>query len=77
MAVRAGLLAFVEVKARPTLAAAAFALQPRQQVRLVAAAEAWLAANPGHDTAGMRFDVIVIDAQGVARRITDAFRPEG
>lgn len=74
---RAGLLAFVEVKRRPTLAAAALALEPRQQARLLAAAEALLAANPAWGRAGVRFDVIVVDAAGALRRIADAFRAEG
>jgi putative endonuclease len=74
---RNGLLVFVEVKARPTLAEAALALAPRQQARLVAAANAWLAANSGHGAAGMRFDVLVVDAAGRVRRIADAFRAEG
>ncbi len=71
---RAGLLAFVEVKARPSLREAAFALQPRQRARLVMAAECWLAENPDHGAAGMRFDVVVVAADGTVRRIADAFR---
>lgn len=74
IAEQAGLLAFVEVKARPSLAEAAHALGPRQRARLLAGAEAWLAAHPGHGTAGMRFDVILVAADGTARRIRDAFR---
>ena len=74
IAEREGLLAFVEVKARPSLAEAAFALGPRQRARLVAAAECWLAVNPGHGVAGMRFDVVIVAADGTARRIADAFR---
>jgi putative endonuclease len=73
---RAGLLAFVEVKARPTLADAAASLGPRQQGRLARAAEAWLAAHPDVDTgAGIRFDVVLVDRDGRVRRIADAFRP--
>ncbi len=71
---RAGLLAFIEVKARPNLATAAAALGPRQQARLLAAGEAALAANPGWGQAGVRFDVVLVDAAGRIRRITDAFR---
>lgn len=71
-----GLLAFVEVKARPTLADAAFALGARQQARLLAAGEVALAENPGWGQAGVRFDVIVVDAAGLVRRIADAFRLE-
>lgn len=74
VAERDGLLAFVEVKARPSLAMAAEALGPRQRARLLAAAEAWLAANPGHGAAGIRFDVLLADPAGRVRRIADAFR---
>lgn len=74
VAERQGLLAFVEVKARATLGEAAFALGPAQRARLMQAAEAWLAANPGHGEAGMRFDVMLVDANGLVRRIADAFR---
>lgn len=76
VAEREGLLAFIEVKARPTLTEAAFALGPAQQRRLAAAAEAWMAANPGHGAAGVRFDLLLVDAAGAVRRIADAFRPE-
>jgi len=74
VAEKAGLLAFVEVKARPSLREAAFALTERQQLRLMAAAEIWLAANPGHGAAGMRFDVLLVAADGTVKRITDALR---
>ena len=74
VAERAGLLAFVEVKARPSLAEAAHALSPRQRARLVAAAECWLAGNPGRGGAGIRFDVLLVAADGTVRRIADAFR---
>jgi putative endonuclease len=74
VAERAGLLAFIEVKARPSLAEAAHALGPRQRSRLIAAAECWLAANPGHGGAGIRFDVLLVAADGTVRRIADAFR---
>jgi putative endonuclease len=73
IAERAGLLAFIEVKARPSLAEAASAVSARQQARIMAAAEAWLAANPNHGEAGMRFDVILVAPEGL-RRVVDAFR---
>ena len=73
---RDGVTAVIEVKARPTLAEAAFAMQPRQQRRLVAAAEIALADNPGWGRVGVRFDMMLVDAAGVVRRIADAFRPE-
>ena len=58
---REGLLAIVEVKARPCLAEAAASMSPRQQARLVAATDIVLAEHP-------------VDAAGVVRRISDAFR---
>jgi putative endonuclease len=74
VAEKEGLLAFIEVKARPSLYEAAFALQPRQQARLMAAAEVWMAEHPGHGAAGMRFDVMLVAADGTVRRIADALR---
>ncbi len=77
MAECCGLLAFVEVKRRPTLGDAAAALGPRQRARLLAAGEAALAENPGWGRAGVRFDVLLVDAAGRVRRVVDAFRLEG
>ena len=54
---RAGVVAFVEVKHRATLADAAWALSSRQQARLLAAAEILLAGNPSWGQGGVRFDV--------------------
>ncbi len=71
---RAGLLAFIEVKRRATLAGAAVALGPRQQARLTAAAEIVLADHPDWGSAGVRFDLLLVDAAGQVRRIADAFR---
>jgi len=74
IAEKEGLLAFIEVKARPSLREAAYALGPRQQARLLAAGEAWLGANPGRGEAGIRFDVLLVAADGTVKRITDALR---
>jgi putative endonuclease len=76
VAERDGLLAIVEVKARPKLADAAAALTPRQRGRLLAAADIILAENPDWGAVGVRFDVLVVDAAGRVRRIADAFRLE-
>jgi putative endonuclease len=75
VAERDGLLAFIEVRARASLRDAAVSITPAKQARLAAGAEAWLAANPGHGAAGMRFDVMLVAADGSLRRIADAFRP--
>lgn len=76
LAERDGLLAIIEVKARPSLAAAATALTPRQQARLLAAADLALIENPGWGCKGVRFDLLLVDASGRVRRIKDAFRRE-
>lgn len=74
LAEKDGLLAVVEVKARPRLAEAAAALSPRQRQRLLAAADQVLAAHPEWGRAGVRCDVLLVDAAGTVRRIADAFR---
>jgi putative endonuclease len=71
---REGLLVLVEVKQRRDLATAAYALAPRQQARLLAAGEILLGANPEWGRAGVRFDVLAVDASGSVRRICDAIR---
>lgn len=72
-----GLLAVVEVKARPKLVDAAAALSGRQQARLISATEIILANNPNWGAQGVRFDLLLVDAAGVVRRIADAFRGDG
>ena len=76
VAERDGLLAIIEVKRRARLADAALALGPKQRARLIAAAEILLAEHPDWGQAGVRFDVLLVDANGAVRRIADAFRLE-
>jgi putative endonuclease len=76
VAERDGLCAFVEVKQRGTLSDAAAALGPRQQARLLNAAEILLGAHPDWGAEGARFDVVLVDRAGHVRRVTDAFRAE-
>lgn len=71
---RDAVLAFVEVKARPTLAQAAEALTARQAGRLIRAAEALLAARADWQAEEYRFDLLAVDARGQVRRIADALR---
>jgi putative endonuclease len=74
VAEKAGILAVVEVKRRPTLAEAASCLTVRQQSRLLAACEIILAEHPEWGIEGVRFDVLVVNPAGQVRRIKDAFR---
>ncbi len=73
---RGGLLAFIEVKARPTLAEAAYAVSPRQRRRLLLAAEILLGSHPDWCGGDVRFDVILVDAAGRVRRVADALRTD-
>jgi putative endonuclease len=73
---RGKLIAFIEVKARPTLDEAAFALLPRQRRRVVAAAEAWLAAHPEHAGYDLRFDVVLVAPGKLPRHLAAAFEAE-
>jgi putative endonuclease len=74
VAERAGLLVLVEVKGRANLTTAAYALGPRQRLRLMGAAAVLLGAHPDWGAAGVRFDVWLVDAMGGLRHVPDAFR---
>ena len=73
VAKRWNLLAFVEVKARATLDDAALAVTPRQQARIVDAAQAWLVMHPEHDDFELRFDAILIAPRHLPRHVLAAF----
>ena len=70
---RRGTLVFVEVKARERLDDAAEAVLQRQQRRIIAAAEAWLAAHPDNLNSDMRFDVMLVAPKSLPRHIMAAF----
>jgi putative endonuclease len=70
---RRALLVFVEVKARNNLDEAAEALSPRQQRRIAAAAEAWLAVNGSDGFRDIRFDAILVAPGKLPRHIQGAF----
>ncbi|MBR9972666.1 YraN family protein [Magnetospirillum sulfuroxidans] len=67
-------IAFVEVKVRPTLAAAAQAITPAQQRRIVRAAAAFLAAHPRLVGCDARFDAVLLAPGCWPRHISDAWR---
>lgn len=76
---RGATLAFVEVKARPTLAAALDTLTPRQRARVERAARAWLAGHPYAvpPDALLRFDLMALRPRRWPRHVPDAWEPRG
>ncbi|HEX5211032.1 MAG TPA: YraN family protein [Pseudolabrys sp.] len=73
VAARRHTLIFVEVKARASLDEAAESVTERQQRRIAAAAEVWLAANPLPAIRDMRFDAILVAPGKLPRHIQAAF----
>jgi putative endonuclease len=70
---RGPVLVFVEVKARESLDAAAEAIGKRQQSRIIAAAQHWLAARPDDVMREMRFDVVLVAPRRLPRHLVAAF----
>ncbi|QOZ22358.1 YraN family protein [Bradyrhizobium sp. CCBAU 51753] len=70
---RRNLIVFVEVKARPSLDDAAYAVTPRQQQRIINAAQAWLMAHPEHAEFDLRFDAVLIAPRSLPRHLLAAF----
>ena len=73
VAKRPNLIAFVEVKARASLDEAAYAVTPRQQQRIINAAQGWLMAHPEHAEFDMRFDAMLIAPKRLPRHLLAAF----
>ena len=71
---RAGVLALVEVKARPSLIAASEAITPRQRRRIERAALAFLQQRPGLAGLDLRFDVVLLVPGHLPRHLEDAWR---
>ena len=70
---RRSLLVFVEVKARATLDDAAWSVTDRQRVRIIAAAEAWLARHADDRIHDIRFDAMLVAPGHIPRHIPAAF----
>ena len=70
---RRGVLVFVEVKAREKLEDAAEAIGKRQQSRIIAAAEFWLAGHPQDASGDMRFDVVLVAPRRLPVHLMAAF----
>ena len=73
VAMRRGVLVFVEVKARDSFDAAAESISRRQQNRIIAAAQLWLAAHPEDAVRDMRFDVVLVVPGRLPRHLPAAF----
>lgn len=74
---RGDVVAFIEVKARATVAEALESLTPAQRERIARGAEAWLQVNPKHAGRTLRFDVVAVPGGGRPVHLPDAWRPEG
>ena len=72
---RGRIVAFVEVKARPTLAEALAAVTPTQRRRIKNAARTYLARLPEDADRAVRFDVIAVRPWRWPSHLADAWRP--
>jgi putative endonuclease len=66
-------LAFVEVKRRKTHDEAAHAVTPRQQMRIVSAAEVFLSEREDLSQCSMSFDVVLVSSKRSCAHIEQAF----
>jgi putative endonuclease len=73
---RGRMLVFVEVKARPRIDDGAWSVLTRQKRRIVAAAEAWLAAHPEHAGYDIRFDAVLVAPGRLPQHLVAAFEAE-
>lgn len=74
---RRSVIAFVEVKVRPTLAEALEAVTPRQQKRIAAAAGQWLAESAQEADLDCRFDVVAVCGRRLPHHVEGAFTTDG
>ena len=70
---RRNLIVFIKVKARASLDEAAYAVTPRQQQRIIDAAQGWLMAHPEHADFELRFDAMLIAPRRLPRHLLAAF----
>ncbi|MFT8885045.1 MAG: YraN family protein [Acetobacter papayae] len=70
----AGILAFIEVKKRQTMAEALACLSPVQSRRLYRAAECLLQRNGAWHYEELRFDLIAMDSAGTMEWVEDILR---
>lgn len=70
----AGIVCFVEVKARMATGLALGSVGERQQARIARAATLYLASRPGLAARGVRYDIVTVAPRAFPRHIRDAFR---
>lgn len=75
IAARKNIIAFIEVKARKSHAAASYAVTPKTEQRITRAAELWMARRPDLSQYDWRFDTITLIPRRWPRHIQDAWRP--
>ncbi len=73
---RGRLIAFVEVKRRPTAQAGFDALRPKGRRRIARAAEAWRAPRAWARDVDARFDLVIIRPWRRPIHVADAWRPD-
>ena len=71
---RGNVLAFVEIKARPTHEAGLWAILPQQQRRLMRAAEWFIKSHPGLGGCALRFDAVIVRPRRWPTHLPDAWR---
>lgn len=76
VAARGRTVAFIEVKARDDLTAATWSVTPRQRRRLLGAASQFMARDPRHGGADLRFDLMLVAPRRWPRHVVDAWRAD-
>lgn len=72
---KAGIVAFVEVKARKQAGVALASVPPASWQRIARAAEYWMARRPAYADHGWRYDLIAIMPGRWPVHLRDAWRP--
>jgi len=70
---RGSVLAFVEIKFRPSLTQAAFAISTNQKKRIVRGAKAFISANPQMSNLTIRFDAVLVFPRSFPRHLPNAW----
>ncbi len=73
---RGDVVAFVEVKARADIEAAAFAISPTKRRRIARAARVWLSRNGWANRLTLRGDAVFVAPRRLPRHAPDAYRLE-